>query len=97
MSLHNKNRNVSYNLDFDLKGKLALGKQLNNQHLTQREIDILKCLLRGYSAKEASSELKISCRTVESYINTLKLKLHCNKKSEIISLCIKLGLFKLLI
>jgi len=61
-----------------------------------REIDILKCLLKGYSAKETGLELGISYRTVESYINALKLKLSCTKKSELIGFCIKLGLFRLL-
>ncbi len=83
-------------LAFDHKGGINLGKQLENQHLTSREVDILKCLLRGYSAKEAGLELQISFRTVESYIISLKLKLRCNKKSELIGFSIKLGLFSLL-
>lgn len=84
-------------LEFDSKGRLRLGKQLENQHLTQREIDILKCLLQGYSAKETGLALEISYRTVESYISSLKLKLRCNKKSELIRFSIQLGLFRLLI
>ena len=83
-------------LDFDAKGRLKLGKQLANQYLTKRELDILKCLIQGYSAKETGLKLGISYRTVESYINSLKLKLRCNKKRELISLAIKLGLFTLL-
>lgn len=83
-------------LDFDSRGRLNLGKQFESQHLTSREIDILKCLLQGCTAKEIGLELEISYRTVESYINALKLKLRCNKKSELIGFCIKLGLFRLL-
>jgi len=91
-----KNNESQPYLDVDAKGGLHLGKQLGNQHLTAREIDILKCLLKGYSAKEAGLELKISYRTVESYINTLKLKLGCTRKSELIGFCIKLELFRFL-
>ena len=83
-------------LEFDVKGRLQLGKQFQNQYITAREVDILKCLLKGYSAKETGAELSISYRTVESYINALKLKLRCNKKSELIGFGIKLGLFRLL-
>jgi len=88
-------KNQPYVLNFDSKGRLDLGKHLQNQYLTAREVDILKCLLKGYSAKETGLELEISYRTVESYINTLKLKLDCTKKSELIGFCLKLGLFKL--
>lgn len=84
------------NFAFDDKGRINLGKHLQNQHLTPREIDILKCLLQGFSAKETGLELKISYRTVESYIISLKLKLHCHRKSELIGFSIKLGLFNLL-
>ncbi len=95
----NKEKNynrLSTASDLDAKGRLYLGKELQNQYLTARETDILKCLLKGYSAKEAGLELGISYRTVESYINMLKLKLGYNKKSELIGLSIKLGLFNLL-
>ncbi len=91
-----ENQNPSYSLNVDSRGRLNLGKQLENQYLTQREIDILKCLLQGYSAKETGLDLGISYRTVESYLNSLKLKLRCNKKSELVGFCIKLGLFRLL-
>ncbi len=79
-------------LEFDSKGRLNLGKQLENQYLTKRELDIIKFLIYGYSAKETGLALGISYRTVESYINSLKLKMRCNKKRELISLAIKLGL-----
>lgn len=84
------------NLDFDDKGRIQLGKELANQHLTQREIDIIKFLLQGYSAKEIGLALNISYRTVETHIYYLKLKLRCTKKSELIRIFLKLGLFQLL-
>lgn len=67
-------------LDLDTKEKINLEHHLNSKHLTLRELDVLKCLLKRYSAKEIGLELKISHRTVESYINILKIKLHCNSK-----------------
>lgn len=82
-------------LEFDARGRLNLGKELENQYLTPREVDILKCLLRGLCAKETGQELGISYRTVESYLEAIKLKLRCGKKSKLIEFCIKFGLFKL--
>lgn len=99
MSLNSDEKNtkaLQTQLDFDSKGRLNLGKQLDHEYLTSREIDIIKCLLQGFSAKEAGLKLGISYRTVESYISILKLKLRCNKKSQLIGFCVKLGLFKLL-
>lgn len=52
----------SLSLEFDSKGRLSLGKQLANQYLTPREINVLKCLLLGLSAKETGLELGISYR-----------------------------------
>jgi len=91
----NNSQKSSCVLNFDSKGRLDLGKHLQNQYLTAREVDILKCLLKGCSAKETGLELGISYRTVESYMSSLKLKLCCTKKSELIGFCLKLGLFKL--
>lgn len=63
-----------------------------NGCLTKRESDILKHIILGYSAKEIAKILNISFRTVESYMNSLKLKLHCNSKGEVILMAIKSGL-----
>ncbi|MBS0359010.1 MAG: helix-turn-helix transcriptional regulator, partial [Proteobacteria bacterium] len=62
--------------------------------LTKREIDVIKCILQGYSAKKVGLSLGISFRTVESYINMIKLKLKCSRKSELIELCMRSGLYK---
>lgn len=49
--------------------------------LTRREWDCMKLLAHGKTAKETAYVLNISYRTVESYIDTLKHKLHCTNKS----------------
>lgn len=51
---------------------------------TKREIDSLKCLGRGRTVKEAAKLMRISPRTVEDYINSIKCKLGLRRKSEII-------------
>ncbi len=86
--------------NFDTKGRLYIKNNLphtKKHYLTLREMDILRCLLYGYSAKKTGVKLGISYRTVESYIDGLKSKLDCAKKGDIISFCIKSGLFKILI
>ncbi|SRR5579883_702988 len=53
-------------------------------NLTQRQMDCLYYLTTGMTAKEIAQRLTLSKRTVEDYIHTLKCKLKCNNKSELI-------------
>lgn len=52
--------------------------------LTPREKEALKLLLRGYSAPHIAKLLFLSSRTVENRIATLKSKLFCDSKIELI-------------
>jgi DNA-binding NarL/FixJ family response regulator len=54
--------------------------------LTQREVECLKKLSLGYSAKEIAKLLALSYRTVEDYLHNAKDKLGCSKRSEIIAI-----------
>lgn len=51
--------------------------------LTRRENEVLFFLLRGRTAKEIASVLSLSSRTVEHYIDSIKSKLHCKHKREL--------------
>jgi two-component system, NarL family, response regulator LiaR len=50
--------------------------------LSNRELDILKCLVDGDSYKMIASNCYISMGTVRSHINNIYKKLHVNSKSE---------------
>ena len=52
--------------------------------ITKRELECLFYLMKGKSARETGTLLNLSQRTVEYYLNCLKEKLHCTRKSEII-------------
>lgn len=54
--------------------------------ISQRELDVVYCLSRGRTAKEIGSELSLSPRTVESYLNSVKNKLGCFNKSQVIDI-----------
>ena len=51
---------------------------------SQREMQCLKLLLQGKSAKEIARILDLSPRTVEFYIRNMKKKTHCRTRSELI-------------
>ncbi len=53
--------------------------------LSEREIDCLFHLINNKTAKETGDIMNISHRTVESYLENVKLKLSCNTKVELIT------------
>jgi DNA-binding CsgD family transcriptional regulator len=61
-------------------------------YLTKREIDCAKKMIIGSSIKETARELKLSPRTVEEYINNIKIKTGSNTKSCMIKSLLKIGI-----
>lgn len=59
--------------------------------LTNRQNDVLFFMLRGKSAKDIADNLHLSTRTVEDHISSLKDKLNCYSKSELIDRAFQLG------
>lgn len=72
-----------YCIDDEVLGKL---------YLTVREITVFKHILLGYSARQIGEEIEISAKTVESYIDRVRLKLQAKNKGEIITKAIQFGL-----
>jgi DNA-binding NarL/FixJ family response regulator len=52
--------------------------------LTDREIDILKLIVQGYTNREIGDELNISVRTVESHRSNLVEKLHLHSRVDLV-------------
>jgi DNA-binding CsgD family transcriptional regulator len=72
--------------------KFCLGQFFNNEYLTKREVDVLKCILLGYPLKYAGKLLSVSPRTVETHLTCIKQKMQCRTKGDIIVSAIKTGL-----
>ncbi len=69
----------------------SIGKDFSSVKLTRRQSECLFFLLRGKAAKDIGRILKISPRTVEEYIEQLKIKFNCYRKSELICAAIEKG------
>jgi DNA-binding CsgD family transcriptional regulator len=69
--------------------RFPLGNEFRNAYLTKRELEVLKCVLHGLSAKQAGQNMGISNRTVEKYVELLKIKLKCKRTAEMVAVCIK--------
>lgn len=65
--------------------------------LTARESECLFYLLRGKTAKKIATILGISHRTVETYVDYLKIKFQALNKSELIEKAIEKGYFNICI
>jgi len=61
----------------------------NEFNLTEREKEILSCLVRGMSYKLAANECFISIDTVRGHIRNIYEKLHVHSKSEAVATAIK--------
>jgi DNA-binding NarL/FixJ family response regulator len=57
----------------------------NKYHLTEREIEVLQWLIKGYSIKIIASELNLAFDTVRSRLKNIYQKLHVNCGKEAIA------------
>jgi LuxR family transcriptional regulator, quorum-sensing system regulator SolR len=64
--------------------KLHLNLDSKKITLSKREIDCFRLSLQNNTAKEIARILKLSPRTIESYLDNLKIKTNCQTKNELI-------------
>lgn len=64
--------------------------QFNNIYLSKREHQCLHYTIRGRSAKQIAKILDLSPRTIEEYIQNIKIKFNVTTKSELIEKAIDL-------
>lgn len=67
---------------------------IRKSHLTQRELQCLRLLVQGDSAKIIATKLGLSSRTVEFYIRKIKDKFNVRKISEIVALALSEDIVK---
>lgn len=78
----NKSKQLSYTLKPSFDNKFSI-----------RESECLYYILRGQSAAMTAAILQISKRTVESYLEIIKIKLNCFSKTEVIEKSLALGYY----
>ena len=65
------------------------GAKLRLFQLTEREIEIIRCLAKGLSSKQTADKLCINASTVDSHKEHIKEKLHLNNVVEIVAFAFK--------
>lgn len=81
---------VVFNQPFKASTRVNIpGKNFFN--LSTQQVRCLDLLLQGYTYRNISEQLGLSLRTVESYVNEIKIKMNCRKKSQVIQTAIEFG------
>ena len=63
-------------------------------YLTQRELEISALLIRGQRYKTIAERLSLSPRSVEFYVQNIRLKFHSPNKKALIAILIKIELIQ---
>jgi DNA-binding CsgD family transcriptional regulator len=66
----------------------------NTYGLTERQLDCLVCMVKGKSMKQIAKNLTLSPRTVEHYLETVKFKLKCVSRAELIEKALSIPFVK---
>lgn len=59
--------------------------------LSAREIEVLKLIVQGFSAREVAEELSLSTRTVERHLDNVRSKLRARNRPHLVRQAIELG------
>lgn len=87
---------LKHNVFHELKD-IRLVCNENNATFTKRETECIFLMILGKTTKEIAKEMNISPRTIEDNINSIKFKLGCSFKSQIVSIVNSYPMNKMLI
>ena len=80
---------------FDKNGRLHLTNKVMNASLSKVEVLVLRGILHGLSARSIANKLCRSVRTIEDHIQSIRIKLQCETKGDILCRAFELGLLYL--
>ena len=64
------------------------------EHVTERELEVLNLLARGFNYQEIAGLLGVSKHTIGTYIKRMYRKLHVNSRSEAVFEAQRIGLLE---
>lgn len=65
---------------------------INKYNLTPREIDVLKCITKGFNNEQIAQELEISIATVKAHASEIFLKFNVSDRTQAAIKSIREGL-----
>ncbi|MEM9500798.1 MAG: helix-turn-helix transcriptional regulator [Pseudomonadota bacterium] len=63
--------------------------------LTHRETEVLRCVVLGFSSKEAARKLDKSPRTIDRYVEIVRFKLRAKNRTHMVARAVQAGLLEL--
>ncbi len=69
-------------------------KHNDRNELTERQLDCVYYLVKGMTFKQIGKELNLSPRTVEHYIENIKVKFDCFSRFDLITKALQLPVIK---
>ena len=60
--------------------------------LSDRELQVLKLVARGYSSQQIAKQILVSVKTVETYRSRLAQKLGLRTRSDVVRFAVQMGL-----
>jgi DNA-binding CsgD family transcriptional regulator len=65
-------------------------ESISNFSLSRQQIECLLWLIKGMTIKQIAKKMNLSPRTIESYLEVIKKKLHCSSRTELIEKALKI-------
>jgi DNA-binding NarL/FixJ family response regulator len=72
-----------------------MAEHLGDEHLSDRELDILSRVARGLTNKEIARELLISAGTANTHVKNILLKLHAHDRTQAVTVTLKRGIIEI--
>lgn len=86
---------ISPGTGFPIQDSIDFSQSIENPYkLTNRQLDCLFYLVKGMTIKEIAKTLDLSPKTVEHYLDAIKIKLGCNSRSTLITKALTLRSIK---
>ncbi|MBX9586347.1 MAG: helix-turn-helix transcriptional regulator [Gammaproteobacteria bacterium] len=94
---------------FLIEGGMIFNQDINHPHfnlilqnayddfkLSSRESECLFFYIRGYTAKEVALKMGIKYKTIQNYLERIKIKMGCSSRSQIVEKALHRGMGKIL-
>ena len=97
ISFIDNTENVKWSFEANNLNEIAFKEKINKTYLnffTEREIEIIIKIQKGFTNKKISEILKISSHTVSTHRKNILRKSNCHNSSELISFCNGVGILK---